>query len=327
MNKPLTRASLAALFALGALGSSATAAGLAGGSTPLDPPDWPPAATPRVIRIDSTTLELRGAPGERLLLLYGALDAGDAGRGGRRVRPERVLELFLDPGGRATLGDQAVERRTFVQAWQRRGAVAGPWGSFSPPVTLLPGGGLPGVRLQGGGQEMSVALPGDLAVTEFMKDPAAVSDSHGEWIELVSNKPWRLDIEGVTVSDFSGASFTLDNGGAGILLAPGQRYVLGNDDDPLTNGGVPVDWKWSGFSLKNSADEIIVTSAAGQYLDVVAYDDGDRWPDASGKSISLTQGVTDSFSNDDPSLWCEGVSAIAGGADLGTPGAPNDLCP
>lgn len=275
-----------------------------------------PGARPELVLRDGQTLEVRGRPLERLLLLYGEFEPGSEACG-RRVRARHVLELALDADGAATVGGHAVRARTIVQAWQSSTGAAGPWGAFSAPVSLLPAG----TPLE------SLAQPGDLVVTEFMKDPSAVSDSHGEWIELLCTKPWRLDIEGVTLSDLSGASFTLDNGGNGILLYPGQRFVLGNDDDPLTNGGVPVDWKWSGFSLKNSADEILLTATNGNYLDVVVYDDGQRWPDTPGMSISLTDPISDSFQNDDPGLWCSASSALGAGPDTGTPGAPNDVCP
>jgi hypothetical protein len=318
MNNSLTRLSALALFSSVALIGAATGQGI---SPRYQLPESTRASDLRVVLTAPDTLEVRGVPGDRLLLLCGDLDPG-TDQGGRRVLPRGVLDLCLDAGGRATVKGLLCNERSFVQAWQRRGAQAGVWGCFSPPVRIG------SVRAPvGGGPQASLALPGDLVVTEFMKDPASVSDFHGEWIELLNNKAWRLDIEGVTLSDFSGASFTLDNGGAGVFLAAGQRFVMGNDDDPLTNGGVGVDWEWSGFSLRNSSDEIVITSAAGQYLDVVTYDDGQRWPDAPGRSISLTHGVADPLMNDDPGLWCEGSSSMAIGGDQGTPGAPNDFCP
>ncbi len=39
------------------------------------------------------------------------------------------------------------------------------------------------------------ARPGDLALTEFMKDPTAVSDSHGEWIELFFLSRFETDLK------------------------------------------------------------------------------------------------------------------------------------
>jgi len=264
----------------------------------------------------ASVLEVDGRPWARCLLLFGGLDARPQ-EDGRRVAPGGIIELELDGGG---LGRLCVPRpgpatRLFAQAWQSTASAAS--GAFSPPVTLD----------RRPPRQASVARPRDLVITEFMKDPSAVTDGHGEWVEIYSTKPWRLDIEGVTLSDYSGASFTLDNGGQGILLRPGQHFVIGNDTDPATNGGVPVDWQWSGFSLKNSADEIVLHDSLGRYLDKVTYDDGGRWPDEAGRSISLTGTILSSVANNGPGPWCSSTSTIGTGPDTGTPGAANDVCP
>lgn len=263
-------------------------------------------------------LQLRGQAGETLGLLFGAPRAsGELDH--RRVHPEGILAVSLDGQGRAKLELEgrlrSPARQVVVQAWRRgQGQQAG---NFSLPLTFGPQGT----------HSASIARPGDLVVTEFMKDPTEVTDGNGEWIELRSNKLWRLDIEGITISDSSGASFTLNNGGLGILLAPAQRYVLGVNQDLATNGGVPVDYEWSGFSLKNSSDEIFVHSSIGHPVDRVWYDDGLRWPDAPGMSISLTDPIADALANNDPSLWCSASTVMGAGTDTGTPGAVNDVCP
>lgn len=280
------------------------------------------APSPTLVGDGRGRLELAGDPARRLLLLVGDWTPGDE-LDHRRVAPRRVVDLILPPSGTLNLHGWTVPQRTVLQAYQPPAAGQPLTGGFSIPITLQPSGpGSSALTSQG-----SLASPGDLVVTEFMKDPTAVSDSHGEWIELRVNQSWRLDIEGVTIADLTGASFTLQNGGQGMLLAPGTRYVLGNDADPGTNGGVPVDYAWSGFSLKNSADEILVYDTLGRLLDVVDYDDGLRWPDTPGQSISLGDPVISSMANDDPALWCHGSSMIGAGPDSGTPGAVNDVCP
>jgi hypothetical protein len=250
-----------------------------------------------------------------LLLAGGGFEGTESN--GRRVHARRVTPVNLDFTGRALLPRAENRERLLLQAWQapRSNALLG--SGYSVPISLL------GSAIQ----QAPMAHAGDLVITEFMKDPSAVSDSHGEWIELHNNKSWRLDIEGVTVSDFGGASFTLSNGGLGILLAPGQRYVLGNDSIELTNGGVPVDYAWSGFSLKNSNDEILLYAVNGNLIDAVVYDDGHRWPDTSGMSISLSHPVLDPTMNNDPSMWCHSTSVMGPGLDTGTPGLINEICP
>lgn len=165
-------------------------------------------------------------------------------------------------------------------------------------------------------------------ITEFMKDPSAVSDTSGEWIEVHNPLPWRLNLEGWSIGNDAGPEHVIANGGAGVFVLPGQYLVLGRNGDPATNGGVLVDYVYTTTSLGNGADEIVLRKRNGQVADRVAYDDGVLWPDQAGQSISLTPTAMDPALNDDPASWCHAVSSIAGtGSDLGTPGAPNDTCP
>jgi len=167
--------------------------------------------------------------------------------------------------------------------------------------------------------------PGDVIVTEFMKDPSAVSDNAGEWIELANTLPWRVNLELLVVADAGNDWFALQNGGAGIWIGPYATFVLGNNADPTTNGGVQVDYEYSGFTLKNSNDEIFVRTRSGVLVDGVVYDDGVLWPDSPGASISLDPSAYDGTLNDDPANWCHATSTMPGG-DRGTPGALNDVC-
>jgi len=167
--------------------------------------------------------------------------------------------------------------------------------------------------------------PGDVIVTEFMKDPSAVGDGAGEWVELTNTLPWRVNLERLIVADAGSDWFPVLNGGAGIWIGPYATFVLGNNADPATNGGVQVDYEYSGFTLSNADDEILLTTRSGVLVDGVVYDDGILWPDTPGASISLDPSAYDELANDDPANWCEGTSALPGG-DLGTPGAMNDAC-
>jgi hypothetical protein len=275
-----------------------------------------PSPRPALLADGRGGLELTGDPSRRLLLLVGAPRVAPA-EGLRRVEPAAVLEVQLGPEGRRRLEGLLPGRRVLVQAFQPPAPGQASGAGYSIPVTLHPAGAL----------LASLAGPGDLTVTEFMKDPTAVPDSRGEWIELRVEQPWRCDLEGVTIADLSGASFTLQNGGQGILRGPGHHFLVGADDDPQQNGGVPVEHRWSGFSLKNTADEILVYDSLGRLLEVVTYDDGARWPDTPGNSISLGAPWADSQANDDPGLWCHGSTTYGTGGDTGTPGQPNDTCP
>jgi hypothetical protein len=169
---------------------------------------------------------------------------------------------------------------------------------------------------------------GQVVITEIMKDPSFVTDARGEWIEVYNAMPWRVNLEGWVLSDDSGAQHVIHTGGAGLRFGPGQYLVLGSSTDPALNGGVQVDYAWSGFSLGNGADQVVLSLPDGTLVDRVAYDDGVLWPDTPGRSISLRLTARTALANDDPANWCHSSSPIsAANPDLGTPRRDNDACP
>ena len=132
-------------------------------------------------------------------------------------------------------------------------------------------------------------------------------------------------MEGWSLSDDGLDWTTLSNGGAGIPVLPGQRFVLGRDADPSRNGGVQVDFVYAGFTLSNTSDEIILRTPDGGLVDRVAYDGGIEWPDSVGSSIGLSIARQTAGQNDAGKHWCLSQSPLPGG-DKGTPGARNDPC-
>jgi hypothetical protein len=180
------------------------------------------------------------------------------------------------------------------------------------------------------GPTLPITAPqrGDVVITEIMKDPSFVTDAHGEWFEIQNVSNHLVNIAGWRITDQGANAHTILNGVQAILLTPGERFVLGNDIDPLTNGGVNVNYKYSNFTLGNGADSIILTSRSGFLVDEVDYDDGIFWPDVAGKTLSLHPFSVDAASNDDPANWCVGQTMMAGGnTDMGTPNLLNDVCP
>ncbi len=169
---------------------------------------------------------------------------------------------------------------------------------------------------------------GQVVVTEFMKDPTFVSDSHGEWIEVWNALPWRCNLDGWTLSDDAGNSHTLSSGGTiALIMRPGQRFVLGLDGNTSTNGGVVLNYVYSGFTLNNSgADQIILTKPNGTLVDRVEFDNV-NYPHTPGRSIQLDEGFRTVIFNDDPANWCHSqTNWSVGNPDTGTPGFVNDPC-
>ncbi len=168
---------------------------------------------------------------------------------------------------------------------------------------------------------------GDIIITEIMNNPAAVSDNDGEYIELYNKTDIAIDIEGWLVSDNGSNNHTIANGSP--LMIPATSYlIIGINDDSITNGGLTVDYEYSGITLGNSEDEIIVTCALNGVsveIDRVEYDNGITFPDPDGASMNLNPNNLDAVENDNGLNWCESTSSFGDG-DLGTPGQGNDVC-
>ena len=172
--------------------------------------------------------------------------------------------------------------------------------------------------------------PGNIVITEVMKDPAFVADSSGEWIEVYNASPSVVNLEGWVLRDNGTESITLANGGNGIYVPAGRYLVLGANGDPLTNGGIAVgyDWDWTLFKLDNADDEIVLVAPGNVEIDRIEYDNGFLWPDSAGLALSLRAGVLSASGNDSGNAWCSASPVIsATNSDHGTPGVANDSCP
>ncbi|MCA8980986.1 MAG: lamin tail domain-containing protein [Planctomycetes bacterium] len=252
-------------------------------------------------------------PGGRLLLVLGSPDDSAApwDLAERVLRPVSQRWLDADGAGQVHFSLPPAEGLE-VQLWRPGGADQGRAVSRAMPLARV----------------LAANYDGPPAViTEFMKDPTDVSDSHGEWVEITNLQPWRLNLEGWVLSD-DGSNASILGGGTEVLrCGPGESIVVGGDADPATNGGVPVLGEWSSFTLTNSSDEIILSTPDGVVVDRVDYDDGVLWPDTAGRSISLDPSAYDVTANDDPANWCHSqLPWIGGGTDTGTPGLPNEAC-
>ncbi len=170
---------------------------------------------------------------------------------------------------------------------------------------------------------------GRVLINEIMYDPSAVSDSVGEWIELVNLGPGVVDIVGWTILDASNAFAIIGEGQSSVQLLPGQFYLLGKSDQPSINGGVPNVRTIFSFGLSNASDEVILQDANGLDVDRVLYNEGGGWPACVGASLArigtdLTDADGDGIpdGSNDPANWAC-ATATYGDGDKGTPGAAN----
>ena len=162
------------------------------------------------------------------------------------------------------------------------------------------------------------ASAGDIVITEIMQNPSAVSDASGEWFEVFNQGSQTINLNGWTIRDADTDSHTIAQD---VFVAPGTYAVLGRNSNSATNGGATVAYQYSGITLANGADEVILDDASGTLVDQVFYDGGPSWPDPSGATMELSTVTAD---NNVASNWATGVDAMSSG-DLGSPGTGPDL--
>jgi len=161
-----------------------------------------------------------------------------------------------------------------------------------------------------------VELAYGLVINEIMQNPAAVSDAAGEWIEITNISNETINLHNLILRDDGGEEHVISEN---VEVSPGSYIVLGTEYDPALNGGVNVDYEYSGFTLSNLWDEVILEHPSGVILDEVHYDNGETFPDEGGKSMMLTD---PNFDNSIGEYWISSTS-IFGSGDFGTPGEPN----
>ena len=164
----------------------------------------------------------------------------------------------------------------------------------------------------------AMASSGDLMITEIMMNPSAVSDARGEYFELYNSGAATYDLKGYILED-AGSDSTII--GASVRIRPREFIVMARDSNQTMNGGFRADYQYSGMTLSNLNDEIILLNPAGDTLDKVRYTAA-FWG-AAGAAL-VYAGATHQ-DNNDMSLWLPAVRREARftGAigDFGSPGS------
>lgn len=152
-----------------------------------------------------------------------------------------------------------------------------------------------------------------IVISEIMPNPAAVSDSYGEWFEVTNADSVAVDLNGWVIKDDGSDTHTISVTDS-LVISPGEYAVFGRHEDSTQNGGYTPDYVYSDFSLANSSDEIIMLDTAQNTVDKVTYTTS--FPFANGASMYVSDFSTD---NNADSNWA--VSNYSyGDGDLGTPG-------
>jgi hypothetical protein len=186
-------------------------------------------------------------------------------------------------------------------------------------VTALAGAGLTAC---GGGQSGCKAglLPGDLALSEIMADPAG-TDEGKEWFEIYNASGQALELEGLTVisSRADGTSEVKFKMGP-ARIQPGQYFVLGGMVPALKKPWVDYPYGSALGALRNENGRLALR------CDETLVDQATYGKMTQGASMVFDGNqVPDAIANDTPTKWCDSKNEYETGS-RGSPGAPNDKC-
>lgn len=168
--------------------------------------------------------------------------------------------------------------------------------------------------------------PGDLVITEFLSDPAAVEDKLGEWVELYNATTLDVAINGLEVATKANTHVVGVTDPTPLVIKSKGYLVLGREDDVALNGGVKVDYQWESLNLTNPDGKLTLTWGKTLVDEVVYNSATDGWPKFDqGATIQLSNEHTATGNNGAGANWCVAKTAFGAG-DKGTPGAPNLVC-
>ena len=163
-----------------------------------------------------------------------------------------------------------------------------------------------------------------MVINEIMQNPAAVADTAGEWFEVYNATSQAIDLNGWTIADAGTDNHHIQTpNGEPLWLPAGGYLVLGRNADASANGGVSIAYRYAGFTLGNTDDEIILLDGAGTEIDRVAYDGGPAFPNPDGAAMQL---IRPDLDNALGANWRIAPDPWPGSAgDRGSPGAANPV--
>lgn len=153
--------------------------------------------------------------------------------------------------------------------------------------------------------------PGDLVVSEFMANPAAVSDTAGEWVEIFNTSTHAIDLGGLSLGDDASDDHQIATM-SDLSIAPGDYLVLGRS----AVAGEGADYVYDHFRLGNSRDEIVLRNGSEEIWRI----DYDGSLALSGRSAELVSlGPTGAVYAPTP------LALGTGTGDVATPGRAGTL--
>lgn len=156
---------------------------------------------------------------------------------------------------------------------------------------------------------------GDIRISEVQRNPSAVADTNGEYVEVVNVGAKPIALDGLSLSDNGGSVVLASN----YMLVPGRPMLFQLDGNPARNGGQPLGaaLPYSSLQWANTSDAVVVQQG-GSTIDSLTYSSG--FPGSSGFAAERV----DLFAPHNSGGWNYApATAIYGNGDRGTPGAIN----
>jgi hypothetical protein len=168
---------------------------------------------------------------------------------------------------------------------------------------------------------MTAPQAGDLIITEVMANPAAASETTGEWFELLARA--SVDLNDISVS--TSTDTTRITAQDCLRVNPGEYVLLAKSADSFVNGDLPPPRViFSGLSFNDTMNQRVWLSRGDAGIDEIALTGA-----SSGRSWQLDPLKLDPASNDNENNFCKAATRWNpdGGGDFGSPGAENPPCP
>lgn len=161
--------------------------------------------------------------------------------------------------------------------------------------------------------------PGQFVVTEFMAKAQAGSDS-AEWVEFYNASNEHLDLNGCHFKDDDNDDHVVEQV---LVVAPESYLLAGRSADPEVTFGLIPGYVYSGFSLSNDVDEIVIDCGSVE-IDRVNYVESQV---DLGVAAQLDPEQLNADGNDLVENWCLATEFYNELAEkYGTPGAANSPC-
>ncbi len=157
--------------------------------------------------------------------------------------------------------------------------------------------------------------PGDLLVTEYLADPADVSDAANEYFEIFNPGRDAINLEGLTIRDEGSNQFEV----TGLVIDAGAFLVFSNGDG--SGLGIDVDFQYgSSMALTNSADEIVLTNTSGPPIFSLQYTDGNAFGSGVAHELKLARSGIVGATGPAGGLDYQAATLALGAFNFGSPG-------